>query len=113
MKKKQLLELQLAELQAIRTYLEQLFSSSSTTSTNYVTVSTSGFGGGGGNWNPESGDPALDRLTELLNNPTGDEAKYVEDVPEADIPEGSSLTEQIQNALQQHDQDLLQRIRLQ
>lgn len=111
-KKTKLLEAILEELQAIRAFNEQLHAPPATYASNF-TITTSGFGGGGGNWNPESGDPGLDRLAELVNNPEGEEAKYVEELPETEIPEGKSFTQLIEETFDKHGQDLLRKLKAQ
>lgn len=121
MKKKQLLEAILKELQITRSYLEQrdqAAASGWTTTSNHYTF-TDGFGGVGGGGggqgaiklNITSSDPGADRLQELIDNPHGEEAKRIEEMPVTELEDGETISEQIKQALQQHDQDLVRRIK--
>ena len=134
-KKTKHLELIHQELQAIRALLERSAPAQYTLTPQIYTTTTSSpytgniWGGFGGDQQPDGGvgaivqdppnsgsggaainitwDPGADRLQEMLNNPDGELARQYRTMPVTE----KTLATAINDAIRQHDQDLLRALR--
>ena len=107
MRKRKQLERQLQEMQA---EIDELRAAPPSVYPTY-TVSTSTYGGGGGGAADITWDPGRAQLQELINHPSSERARELKDMTPAEVPEGKTVYELVEEAIRAHDEELLRLIR--